>query len=87
MGRQIGGPTGVNRAPKRFTFQGKNGGEDWVDLLEVENAGFTDVDEIRTWQLYKTPKFTTYRILIKSNNGSHDVVTINFIHFEFVTDR
>ena len=87
MGRQTGGPTGVNRAPKRFTFQGKNGGEDWVDLLEVENAGFTDVDEIRTWQLYKTPKFTTYRILIKSNNGSHDVVTINFINFQFVADR
>jgi len=88
MGRQTGGPMGVNRAPKRFTFQGKNGGEDWVDLLEVENAGFTDVDEIRTWQLlYKTPKFTTYRILIKSNNGAHDVVTINFINFEFVTDR
>ncbi|MFQ5752896.1 MAG: discoidin domain-containing protein, partial [bacterium] len=76
-------PGGSRRAPLEFQFQGRNTGEDWGTLLEVENAGFSDSAEVMTWPVINENAFTEYRLFITKNNGAPDFVTVGGVSFDY----
>ena len=66
----------ANRAPKSFIFQGSMDGRGWSDLLTVNNAGYTDEGQWLKWPLHGGKAYTTYRVLVKSNNGDQSYLTL-----------
>jgi len=75
---QIGAP---QRAPSKFRFQGRDADGDWVDLLEVSDAGFKDGEEQKSWPVDNVHAFKYYRLYIEKNNGAPDLLTIQQISF------
>ena len=57
------------RSPKAWDFYGSLDGEQWVLLDTVEDAGFADNWETKTYTLDKAAEYTYYKFTIKENDG------------------
>ena len=56
----------------------KNNGNDWVDLLVVQNAAYTS-DHALTWQVKKAAPYKSFRLFVTRNNGNPSLMTIQNI--------
>ena len=53
----------------------------WVNLVEIENAGFELEGQFRSWEIPEPQPYSCYGILIESVNGENeDIVQIRNIH-------
>ena len=67
----------ADRAPKDFKLQARDG-NDWVDLLVVQNAVYTS-DHAKTWQVEQQTPYKSFRLFVTRNNGSPGLMTIQNI--------
>ncbi len=77
-------PGAPMRAPLEFYLQGQGKDGQWKNLLAVENAGFTDKEELKSWHVENYQAFSRYRILITKNNGEPTLLTIGRIKFDYL---
>lgn len=70
-------PGGADRAPKDFKLQARNG-NDWVDLLVIQNAAYVS-DHVHTWQVKQQTLYKSFRLLVTRNNGNPSLMTIQKI--------
>lgn len=68
---------GADRAPKDFKLQARNG-NDWVDLLTVQNAAYVS-DHAQTWPVKQQTPYKSFRLFITRNNGNSSLMTIQNI--------
>ncbi len=68
---------GADRAPKDFKLQARNG-NDWVDLLVVQNAAYTS-NHALTWQVKQSAPYKSFRLFVTRNNGNPSLMTIQNI--------
>jgi hypothetical protein len=66
------------RSPKNFVLEGYSNNS-WNKLLEVNNALFTKGNEWLSWRFTNNQSYKKYRLVIKSNNGDSDFLTISKI--------
>ena len=76
-------PGGSRRAPLEFYFQGEDTGGQWVNLLAVSNASFSQGNELKSWIVENSTAFKRYRIYITKNAGAPDFVTIAKVGFNY----
>lgn len=77
---QIGEKT---RAPSDFVFQGMSDNGNWVDLLKVKGAKTDDNGTPMNYPI-KGGYYKSYRLVISSNGGSPDFITLRKIVPSFV---
>lgn len=68
---------GADRAPKDFKLQARNG-NDWVDLLVVQNAVYIS-DHALMWQIKQAVPYKSFRLFVTRNNGNPSLMTIKNI--------
>jgi len=65
-----------DRAPRSFIFQGSHNGQDWRDILAVDEAGLSAEAKIGQWDLPETDACKHFRLYITRNNGNPSLLTI-----------
>lgn len=72
---------GSDRAPRDFKLQALNG-NDWVDLLVVQNAAYK-LDHSLTWQVKHAAPYKSFRLFVTRNNGNPSLMTIQNVDLSF----
>lgn len=70
------------RAPKEFTLQAYDGSV-WLDLLKVKDSKFTYGSQKRTWSFDNTTSYKKFKIIIFSNHGDKEFLTIAKVAFSW----
>lgn len=74
---------GVDRAPKSFIFQALDENENWISLLDVENANLSSDAMNKSWALKMEKGYRKFRLWITQNNGHPTLLTIKRMNLGF----
>lgn len=65
----------LDRAPRDFVLQANLDGHNWVDLLTVRGADFSQ-NETLEWTVHSDREYRVFRLWITANNGNSGLMTI-----------
>ena len=61
----------VERSPKSIKLVGSHDCANWVNLVEIENAGFEAKGQFRSWEIPEPKPYSCYGIHIENTNGEN----------------